>query len=363
MNNSLIEQQPVKIDLQVNRSQELDALRGLAALMVVLFHFTVGRPEAGLGFRLGTTGVDLFFIISGFVIFMSLTKIKTSVDFIINRISRLYPTYWFCVTFTFILANAKYIISNSYNIGRTQKIEFIDYLANMTMFQFYFKIPNIDGPYWTLIIEMIFYMGILFLYHAKLLRYLNAVGLSLLILVVSLASLFYDISFVKKLFYWVPLLQFIPLFFAGIVFYKLYNNSLKKTRNYGIIVLCLVSQILLFKCAGRSHSFINQAEYAGMLVLYFILFTMFVNGKLKFIITRVTLFLGKISYSLYLIHQFISIYCIIPFLTDRLHVNFWIASLLVSLPTVVILATIITYYVEIPLSKIMKNKLRAMTVS
>ena len=65
-----------------NRLQELDALRGIAALMVVLFHFTMGRQEANLGFKLGTTGVDLFFIISGFVIFMSLSKVKNSKDFI-----------------------------------------------------------------------------------------------------------------------------------------------------------------------------------------------------------------------------------------------------------------------------------------
>ena len=84
-----------------NRYQELDALRGIAAIMVVLFHFTMGRKEANLGFKLGTTGVDMFFIISGFVIFMSINKVKTSGEFIINRISRLYPTYWACVTFTF----------------------------------------------------------------------------------------------------------------------------------------------------------------------------------------------------------------------------------------------------------------------
>lgn len=85
------------------RYEELDALRRIAALMVVFFHFTLGRPEAKLGFKLGTTGVDLFFIISGLVIFMSLTRVKTSLDFVINRVSRLYPTYWTCATFTFIV--------------------------------------------------------------------------------------------------------------------------------------------------------------------------------------------------------------------------------------------------------------------
>ena len=93
--------------IKSKRFHELDALRGIAALMVVFFHFTIGRAEAKLGFKLGTTGVDLFFIISGFVIFMSLSKVKSSLDFVINRVSRLYPTYWVSVTFTFILIKLK----------------------------------------------------------------------------------------------------------------------------------------------------------------------------------------------------------------------------------------------------------------
>ena len=51
--------------LKSTRYKELDALRGIAALVVVLFHLTMEREQAKLGFELGVTGVDLFFIISG----------------------------------------------------------------------------------------------------------------------------------------------------------------------------------------------------------------------------------------------------------------------------------------------------------
>jgi len=43
------------------RYEELDALRGIAALIVVFFHFTMGQKEFNTFFKLGTTGVDLFF--------------------------------------------------------------------------------------------------------------------------------------------------------------------------------------------------------------------------------------------------------------------------------------------------------------
>src|ERR1700743_3793687 len=142
--------------MTANRYRELDALRGIAALMVVLFHITIGRPET----KFGVTGVDLFFMISGFVIYMSLTKVKNSLEFVINRVSRLYPTYWTCVTFTYILICI-------YQHDGSPPTKFINYLGNMTMFQYYLGIKDLDGPYWTMIIEMIFYIGMLFLFHFR----------------------------------------------------------------------------------------------------------------------------------------------------------------------------------------------------
>ncbi len=87
--------------MKKTRFEELDALRGVAALFVVFFHYTLSRPQADLGFKLGSTGVDLFFIISGFVILLSLEHVEKPGQFIINRICRLYPTYWASVTISF----------------------------------------------------------------------------------------------------------------------------------------------------------------------------------------------------------------------------------------------------------------------
>lgn len=140
---------------QLHRVKELDSLRGIAAILVVIFHFTMDQQGTSHLFTLGSTGVDLFFIISGFVIFMSLLKIRDSKSFIINRVSRLYPTYWACVTFTFILIS----ITAAYD-PTVRHVSFGHYLANMTMFQHFFLISDIDGPYWTMIIEMMFYIGI-----------------------------------------------------------------------------------------------------------------------------------------------------------------------------------------------------------
>lgn len=333
------------------RFKELDALRGIAALLVILFHFTMLRDEAKLGFKLGTTGVDLFFMISGFVILHSLKHISSSYEFVINRVSRLYPTYWTCVTIVFALI----IIQSLFNLNG-DKIDVIQYLGNMTMFQFYLRIEDLDAPYWTMIIEMVFYITMLILFYFKLLKYIIHIGLLVLSLMIILFILDFDNIWLIRIIWWIPVLQFLPLFFAGILFYLIATDHKNNFEKYIILVFCLLSQIFLFDYAGRSRAFISQTEYSIMLTIFFILFTLFVNGKLKFIVSRLTLFLGEISFVFYLIHQKISADYLIPFFTNTLNMNFWLA-LMITLFVIIIISTLITYYIGIPYSKKMKDKL------
>src|SRR5258708_16367150 len=87
------------------RFEEIDVLRGLAAMCVVLSHYSthcVGFfREAPFGLELHTVygfyAVQLFFIISGFVISLTLEKSNSWRDFAFSRLSRLYPAYWVAV--------------------------------------------------------------------------------------------------------------------------------------------------------------------------------------------------------------------------------------------------------------------------
>ena len=335
--------------LYKKRHLELDALRGIAALMVVLFHYTLYRPEADLVFKFGTTGVDLFFMISGFVILMSIEHVNNAREFIVNRISRLYPTYWACVSITF-LTSLLFISSH--------QLSFSQWLINMTMFQYYFKTPNIDEPYWTMIIEMVFYISMIILYHLKLLNKLTAVGLGVSILTVIVVSLFYENSITRKVFYGIPLLQYTPLFLAGTIFYRFINGQ-RSLLDHIIVITCLIIQVLLFEYSGRSHLFIERPAYVILLCVYFGLFYVFAYGRLGFIVNKATLFFGKISFALYLIHYKISVDIIIPYLTENLHASFLVASC-ISLAIIVALASVITYLVEIPGSKKLKTFLNGL---
>ena len=76
------------------RLESVDALRGIAAVAVVLFHFTtrydqlfIHREPLGFSVPWGHLGVNLFFMISGFVIFMTLDKTRRPADFVVSRFS------------------------------------------------------------------------------------------------------------------------------------------------------------------------------------------------------------------------------------------------------------------------------------
>ncbi|QHI36903.1 hypothetical protein IMCC3317_22730 [Kordia antarctica] len=338
------------------RFYELDALRGIATVIVVLCHFMLFREDAQIGFRLFTNIIDIFFILSGFVIFMTLTKIKSSKDFIINRLARLYPTYWVVVTFTFCLILFHQTFSEDF-----AHITLSDYLANMTMFQFYIGYADLDGPYWTLIIEMLFYIVMLIIFILKCQKYIHHIG----IVASSLLAFFayyplpsaYETLFTNALLD-IPLLQYIPLFFAGILFYNIFIKDDHKLLKYVGVAFYLVAQIMLFDYSGRAQYFMSHLEYGVMLTIYFGLFVLFINGKLKFIVSKPTVFLGKISYALYLIHQFLTISFLIPYLEESWGINFWIASIVIALPIAIALAALITYYVEVPVNKYVRNKYR-----
>ena len=143
-----------------DRLQEIDLLRFLAALAVVFYHYTflantghglvVGAwPELAVYSRYGYLGVELFFMISGFVILLSAQGRSTGA-FVRSRIIRLYPAYWLGVTLTAI-------VLAFWGEGR-QTVTIGQYLANLTMLQKFVGIRHIDGVYWTLVVEMKFYL-------------------------------------------------------------------------------------------------------------------------------------------------------------------------------------------------------------
>jgi len=341
--------------MENKRFFELDALRGFAALFVMFFHFTEGKTNFYI-FNLGVTAVDLFFMISGFVIFMSINKVSSGKEFIINRVSRLYPTYWTCVTITYLVI--LFLAKANFHFTHVNIPGIKEYLANMTMFQYYFKVPNLDSPYWTMIIEMLFYLFILLLFQLKTLKHITEIGCVINVIVIVNYCLVVNKA-VPNFTVYFPLLNHFALFFAGITFYKIAHHLQSKLYGYSVILFCMATQIIIFTSTGSDPAHITLVQYIFALIIYAIIFTLFINEKLKFIISGPTIFLGNISFALYLIHSFI-FRGLIGYLTTHFHLNFWVTTIFIATPLVIIMAFFITHYIEKPYGKKMKAYLNSL---
>lgn len=114
------------------RNATLDSLRAIAALSVVIHH--VVRDDTPIG-KIGTTGVYLFFLISGYCIVLSLAKLGSRPirSFLVRRAFRLYPVYWIAVLFAVCLSDTP--IPGQVILG------------NLTMIQPALFIPHINGAF------------------------------------------------------------------------------------------------------------------------------------------------------------------------------------------------------------------------
>ena len=156
------------------RESELDAMRGIAAFLVVLFHYS-GLTGFNLPFlKYGVTGVDLFFLISGYVIFLTLEKTATIRDFIVSRISRIYPSYLVMIPITVITMHL---------LSKAPLPSFKVILGNICMMQPVFLVTYIDDVYWTLTVEIQFYIFMLLIYRFNKLDKIEWIGLFVLIII------------------------------------------------------------------------------------------------------------------------------------------------------------------------------------
>ncbi len=285
----------------------VDVLRFLAAFAVMCFHYfshsLIGKSGIfSLFSSYGMLGVQLFFIISGFVIFFSLGKdIK---DYTLGRFLRLYPLFWFLCTITYLVT----LIPSS-----GDHLPFHIYLYNLLIVNNGKTAFMIDGSYWTLTIEILFYFFIgLFVYFfdVKRVLYFYIGWLS-----ISLAAFYF--GFYHLLLSKVFLARQAPYFiFGGLIAY-LYSmyKVLKKEEVFATVMTLIlsavaplyISSVLASDPLPRTNAF-GIYDHTGQLIVFglFIVFlivvyiSQFITNKHVIAVAKN---LGLITYPLYLIHQ------------------------------------------------------------
>ncbi|WP_051028169.1 acyltransferase family protein [Cellulosimicrobium cellulans] len=139
----------------------LDGLRFAAAAAVLVYHFvavnhhawgartSASLPDAQAVTAYGSFGVQLFFVVSGFVILMTAWG-RDVRGFVASRAGRLFPAYWASVLLTVVLL--------ALVVPGRRDVDLPQAAANLTMVQRAFGIPDLEAVYWTLWSELRFYV-------------------------------------------------------------------------------------------------------------------------------------------------------------------------------------------------------------
>ncbi len=328
------------------RLAELDGLRGMAALAVVLFHYTAryqhlfGHSEPlAASLPWGFYGVDLFFMLSGFVISLVLTRNPNAGDFVVARFARLYPAFWVSVLCTAMLLCCVHLPG--------PEVRAADVAWNLTMVPELFDARLVDGAYWSLQVELLFYAAMLGLSASGLLRRrLRVVAAWLALAALSGWAVQHGMAdgrwhaWLERL-RTLACLKFIHLFALGMICYDAWAGA-RHTFAHGLLAgACLCVEALL---AGWQSAAVIAALAA---VLYLAVF-----GRLPLLASRPLTALGGISYTLYLLHQNLG-YVIIRKL-EGIGCNAHVA-VAVAIAAALLAAALVTRFVERPAQAAIKS--------
>ena len=282
--------------------QSIQIMRGIASLLVLLTHISVKGSQYGNGAlngfaETGGIGVDLFFIISGYIMCIATYDQQLNFyQFIIRRIKRIIPLYWFVTTMALIvyLYNSKLINTSG---GETS------ILASYTL------IPNgkrlLDDNGWTLSYEFFFYFIFGFFINKGTYKAMQASSLILL----SLVMIGLCFHFNERWFIFSTNSFFIEFVFGMGCFYLFNKRNIRLNYKYGI-GLCVLG-LLLFplqtflgipdsdKWRGFVWGIKMLCIFMGLLSLEDII------QRSSFLFKNLLLEMGDSSYSLYLIHPFV----------------------------------------------------------
>lgn len=328
----------------------LDGLRGLAIMLVLLYHactrwsdiLPYGEKFSSFPLvKYGWLGVNLFFLISGFVILMSLEKCSSVREFLTRRWLRLFPAMLICSALIYATAG---LFPERPGGSPTPSsllpgLTFVEpsWWSNLSGY----PVTPLEGAFWSLFVEFKFYVFAALIYYWKGRNVLFGCLLTAFVLyvvsdvarkhgggstVVALNDLFNTLSF--ETFNW---------FASGAAFYVFFKT---KDARWWVFALCLaIAGPLGFhqQTAGR---FVAATAVSLMFAL-----TLYVPAIRIPLDTRVLQFFGYISYPLYLVHENMMIATIIKMGREFAFIPHFVLPF-IAIAMLVALAYLITRYVE-----------------
>jgi len=337
------------------RVEVLDLLRLFAVLAVLMFHYgfrgaaadgftAVSLPDLTPIAKYGYLGVQLFFVISGFVIAYS-AEGRSAAGFAIARISRIYPGFLFCMTLTCIATLA---------IGAPRfEATALAWFANLFIVAPALKQPFMDGAYWSIVYEITFYAWVFVLISAGLFRrHIVAIVIAWLALSM-LNETFIGSLAIRRLL----ITDQSAFFAAGLLFYEIYRGRWDRTL---LLLLALASITAVNEAlAGAAwtrdhyHVALDNIVVAGICLASIGAVWLATRVRRLPLPPSLILAIGGLTYPMYLLHQHIGY-----MLLNRFEGAATAAELIAATTLTVMAASwLIWRYVERPAQKWMKRSL------
>lgn len=299
----------------MKRLELLDYGRFFAAIAVVAFHYTFNGIANGKissithissiidVTKYGYLGVEFFFMISGYVIFLS-AKNRSASEFAVNRAVRLYPAYWFCILFTSFFA--------FFWGGDLMSVDLAQIIINFSMIQSLLGVAHVDGVYWTLVYEITFYFSVFLLLLFGLQRRLASIFIFWpIIFCIALIFELQSIPYLGGYYYY---------FSAGAIFAVL----MSKFSFRGALSLLVVYVLCVYHSSGKVE-FLTETrgvEYSPIIItmiitIFFILFACQNSKKGRSLSLPRSKTMGALTYPIYLIHAHFGYMIFNRFATDN----------------------------------------------
>jgi peptidoglycan/LPS O-acetylase OafA/YrhL len=293
--------------MEKSRQPLLDILRGLAAFWVFLFHVKEGGHidkllttlDSGIVrsvFSAGNSAVAMFFVLSGFVIAQSANEISTktgALHFLVRRGWRICPAYYLSIG----VALAYIAMKAAFTGSVTAWPNFLDVAAHLLFLQDLVGVRALNTVYWTLCIEIQFYIGfvILVIIAKRLARHLPIESANVFTFgSAAVIGLLGPCGFLQGQVINASLLPTLHLFLLGI----LLNFTLKKTT-WAMVQYVTYAVVLALVSVSTQNAFTLIGVATSVILLVSSRWTPAEPARLL----RAMSFFGLISYSFYLFHN------------------------------------------------------------
>lgn len=351
----------MKNTLSGRRLAEFDGLRAVAVLAVVLYHYFQAYPQHypyGAGLlplaRYGDLGVALFFVISGFVITLSLSGQPGPWRFALKRLARLWPALAVCSILTFAFVH-------SVDSGFSREVQggLSGFAASWTFTsqRFWHSALGFDGyvdvVYWTLAIEIRFYLlAAVICWLAPAGRFAAVAPLVLLLM----QSLFAAVQFavpglVPQVVIETLFLAYAHLFAAGITFAAVYGGARGKRQ----------AALIFWSFSVALYRAEDWGETAVLALIFLAVAACAWRLRAASVLAwRPLAALGVISYPVYLLHNYIGV-TLLSLLPPGLSDGVFVLAAGLVLGGILLLSSAVHHLVELPAQQAVRSFLERRT--